>query len=230
MTTKNPDTRARRSGGAAAGDPRSVRVPARPGDSQVRVRLLGLGSMAVGSIEAIGMNAVGFARGDRVVFPISRRERTDIDTAADFGTPTETLVVSADALIGVPRDVSDERAARLVAPGLVARVLLKQLTPVRTGDRVRLAMEPGIGRGVIAAWARFLGATVLPDAAAAAAQGPADETPDVTLDDDAVRTAQAIAFRRGHLQVGSAEVFAVIRQGGLDAALSDRDADTRAAA
>jgi NADPH:quinone reductase-like Zn-dependent oxidoreductase len=175
--------------------------------------------MAVGAVQAIGADVVGFARADRVVFPISRRQRADLDAAAGAGRAAETMLISADALLGVPRDVPVEHAARLLAPGLVARVLFSQLAPVGAGDSVRLSVEPGIGRAVLAAWARYLGAVVVED-------GQSDAT---ALDEAAVRTARSIAFRRGHLQVGSADVFSVIRQGALDAVLAD-GADTRAAA
>jgi NADPH:quinone reductase-like Zn-dependent oxidoreductase len=169
------------------------------------VRRPGVGSMAVGSVEAIGGHAVGFARGDRVVFPLSREERTALD-AEDAGDGMGTLIVSSERLLGVPRDVGDEQAARLLAPGLATRVLLKQLRPIGTGDRVRIDLEPGIVRAVVSAWATALGATV----------EDADDTADAILDEETLRQAHALAFRRGHLQVGSAEVFAAIRNGAFD--------------
>jgi NADPH:quinone reductase-like Zn-dependent oxidoreductase len=191
----------------------------RPQAGEVRVRIRGIGSMAVGSVEAIGAHAVGFARGDRVVFPLNREERAELD-AGDPADGLESIVVSSERLVGVPRDVGDEQAARILAPGLVTRVLVRQLRPVHSGDRVRVDLPAGIVRAVLVAWLRALGATLEQEG------GPAD----VVLDEDSLRQAHAIAFRRGHLQVGSAEVFAAIRDGAFDDVLSGSSAGRRAAA
>jgi NADPH:quinone reductase-like Zn-dependent oxidoreductase len=193
----------------------------RPQDAEVRVRLRGIGSMAVGSVDAIGAHAVGFARGDRVVFPLTRDERRLLDEPDATDGNEDTLLVGAERLIGVPRDVGDEQAARLLAPGLTARVLLRQVRPVKDGDRVRVDLDPGIGRGVLAAWAAALGATVVGD----------DESADVVLGEGEVRQSHAIAFRRGRQQVGSADVFAAIRDGVFDDVLTaDAETGSRAAA
>jgi NADPH:quinone reductase-like Zn-dependent oxidoreductase len=183
------------------------------------VRIRGVGSMAVGSVEAIGGHAVGFARGDRVVFPLNREERAGLDSD-DAPGDMDSLVVSSERLIGVPRDVGDEQAARLLAPGLVTRVLVRQLRAVHTGDRVRVDLEPGIVRAVVVAWLSALGA-ILEDGTAPV---------DAVLDEDSLRQAHAIAFRRGHLQVGSAEVFAAIRDGVFDDVLDTSAGGSRAAA
>jgi hypothetical protein len=185
----------------------------RPQDDEVRVRLLGLGSMAVGAVQAIGAHAVGFARGDRVVFPLTPDERALLQHPDPADADPEALLVSADRLLGVPRDVSDEQAARLLAPGLAARVLLRQLRPVKAGDRVRLDLDAGIGRSVLAAWATALGATMCDER----------ERADIAVGEDAWRQAHGAAFRRGHLQVGSAEVFAAIRDGVFDDVLATAD-------
>lgn len=184
------------------------------------MRLRGVGSMAVGAVEAIGAHAVGFARGDRVAFPLTRDERTLLDETDELGAGMGALMVSADRLLGVPRDVRDEQAARLLAPGLAARVLLRQLRPVRTGDRVRIDLEPGIVRAVIDAWAGALGATLV---------GPGLGA-DVVLDEDLLRQAHSLAFRRGHLQAGSADVFARIRDGVFDRVLAAADSSAARAA
>jgi hypothetical protein len=212
-----------RRGVAARVDEGAPVVPAplrRPQGDEVRVRLRGLGSMAVASVEAIGPHAVGFARGDRVVFPLTRTERTLLQEPAD--RDSDALLVSGARLIGVPRDVGDEQAARLLAPGLAARVLLRQRRPVQAGDRVRVDLRAGLGKSVLGAWIAALGATVSGDRG----------TADIVLDDDAWRQAAETAFRRGHLQVGSADVFGAIREGIFDEVLPNTDAalGSRAAA
>jgi hypothetical protein len=155
-----------------------------------------------------------------VVFPLTRDERDTLEDRDAAEADPDILLVGADRLLGVPRDVTDEQAARLLAPGLAARVLLRQLRPVKAGDRVRLELDPGIGRSVLAAWATALGASV----------GDDRETADVVLGEDAWRQAHGIAFRRGHLQVGSADVFRVIRDGVFDEVLSEADAASGQAA
>ncbi len=180
------------------------------------MRIRGIGSMAVGSVEAMGASAVGFARGDRVVFPLNREERAGVVAPGEV----ETLVVDSERLIGVPRDVSDEQAARLLAPGLVTRLLFRKLGPLGAGDRVRVDLAPGIVRAVVAAWLSALGATVADDG------GPVD----ALVDDEGLRLAHRAAFRRGHLQVGAAEVFAAIRDGVFDEVLEESSTGRRAAA
>lgn len=221
QSVSRPGSGPRRPRGAASNVQAQVkREPLRrPQGADVRVRLRGLGSMAVGSVDAMGAHAVGFARGDRVVFPLTRDERRLLSEPASLNGEQETLLVGADRLIGVPRDVSDEHAARLLAAGLTARVLLRQLRPVKTGDRVRVELDGGISRAVLVAWVTALGATVVDD-----------EPADVVLDEAALRQAHGIAFRRGRVQVGSADVFAAIRDGAFDDVLpTDPETGSRAA-
>jgi hypothetical protein len=225
MNTAHPNSRGgsnpkRRDPARATGkSPMSTAALRRPQESEVRVRLRGVGSMAVGAVEAIGAHTVGFARGDRVVFPLTQDERAMLDET-DAPAGMGALTVSAERLLGVPRDVRDEQAARLLAPGLAARVLLRQLRPVGSGDRVRIDLEAGIVRAVVDAWAVALGATL---------EGPGMGA-DVVLDEDLLRQAHAFAFRRGHLQAGSAEVFARIRDGVFDRVLATADRSARRAA
>lgn len=222
-TASRPGHGARRSGARTETPQPGTRAPLpRPRDGEVRVGLRGLGSMAVGVVQAIGAHAVGFARGDRVVFPVTRGERLALREPDPAAGNTDTLLVDADRLLGIPRDVSDEQAARLLAPGLVARVLLRQLRLVKTGDRVQVDLDAGIGRSVVVAWAVNFGAT----------EAVAGETADLVIEKDAFRRAHGIAFRRGHLQTGSADVFAAIRDGVFDLVLAEPDSteDGRAAA
>ncbi|MFC0682205.1 hypothetical protein ACFFGH_30610 [Lysobacter korlensis] len=225
MNTEHPSTRPghrprRDTAALPNAEPAAQRpVARRPQGADVRVRILGVGSMAVGSVEAMGAHSVGFARGDRVAFPLNREERAVL-TAEDEAGGMGSVVVSAERLLGVPRDVGTEQAARLLAPGLVTRVLLRQLRPIRTGDGVRVDLEPGVVRAVVAAWATALGATL----------DDGSSPVDVILDEESLREAHAIAFRRGHLQVGSADVFAAIRDGVFDDVLDTVATGRQAAA
>ncbi len=173
-----------------------------PGTEQVRVRPTAVGSMAVATIDAVGAGSAGFARGDRVAFPAGRAIREAL--AAGEKQP---LVIGVESLIGVPKDISDDQAANLLVPGLVAREMLKRLRPVRQGDAIAVRFASGLLRDVLESWAVALGAEI--------AQDPADA--DVEYDETARRVALAVLNKRhGRLQQAAADVFLAIRAGHLD--------------
>jgi hypothetical protein len=180
----------------------------RPGLGQVRltlgaVGLSRLGVQAVGTVDAVGKDAVGFAAGDRVALrvPGSRAAFPQIASERD--------------LIGIPKDVSFDDAAGLLPAGLIARTIVKQLHAVGRGNRVRITADESGADLFVAAWARHLGATVLSDA-------------DDTRTSDVVITPQdfitARRWRAGHglAQLAAADVFQLIREGafaGLDVSI-----------
>jgi hypothetical protein len=177
----------------------------RPGQGQVRltlgaVGLSPLGVQAVGTVDAVGKEAVGFAAGDRVAIrvPGSRAAFPQIASERD--------------LIGIPKDVSFDHAAGLLPAGLIARTIVKQLHSIGRGNRVRIEVDETGADRFVAAWVRHLGATVLTD----------DDEPRAS---DVVVTAEdfvaARRWRAGHglAQLAAADVFQLIREGafaGLD--------------
>ena len=180
----------------------------RPGQGQVRltlgaVGLSPLGVQAVGTVDAVGKEAVGFAAGDRVAVrvPGSRAAFPQIASERD--------------LIGIPKDVSFDDAAGLLPAGLIARTIVKQLHSIGRGSRVRIEPDESGADRFVAAWALHLGATVL---SADDVSRPADI---VVTSDDFIA---ARRYRAGHglAQLAAADVFQLIREGafaGLDVSI-----------
>jgi hypothetical protein len=180
----------------------------RPGHGQVRltlgaVGLSRLGVQAVGTVDAVGKEAVGFAAGDRVALrvPGSRAAFPQIASERD--------------LIGIPKDVTFDDAAGLLPAGLIARTIVKQLHAIGRGNRVRIVADESGADRFVAAWVRHLGATVLTDSDEAQ---PSDVL--VTPQDFVA----ARRWRAGHglAQLAAADVFQLIREGafaGLDVSI-----------
>jgi hypothetical protein len=170
----------------------------RPGIGQVRlnlgaVGLSPLGVQVVGTVDAVGREAVGFAAGDRVALRIPGSK------------PAFPRIASERDLIGIPKDISFDDAAAILPAGLMARTIVKQLRPIGRSNRVHIATDDFGADRFVAAWARHLGATVVSDA-------------DVQPTDVRITTADFAAARRwkfGHglAQVAAADVFQLIREG-----------------
>ncbi|WP_213814081.1 hypothetical protein [Glaciihabitans sp. dw_435] len=155
-----------------------------------------LGIQALGTVDAVGPEAVGFAPGDRVAM----REPSD--------RPGFQRIVSERDLIGLPKDVSFDDAAAVLATGLVARVIVKQIRPVGRGDRVIIRHDDFGIDTFVEAWARHLGATVV------------DET-DGIGGEIVIGAGEYLAGRRwrygyGLAQLAAADVFQALRDGAFD--------------
>lgn len=179
----------------------------RPGKGQVRlnlgaVGLSPLGVQAVGTVDAVGPEAVGFAAGDRVALRVPGMR------------PGFPRIASERDLIGIPKDVSFDDAAGLLPAGLIARTIAKQIHSIGRGNRVRIESDGDGADRFLAAWVDHVGATALPEGSTL----PADVI--VTADDFAA----ARRWRYGHGlgQLAAADVFAAIREGafaGLEVAI-----------
>jgi NADPH2:quinone reductase len=127
----------------------------RPGTGQVRVRFgalaLGLGgaTSAAGTIDSVGVDAIGFVSGDRVAY-----------WGGDAGRIAVRLV-DVENLIGIPRGVSDQQAAALLPSGLAARTLVKEVHAVGGNDTVLVHAANTLIGSMTVAWAKALGATVI---------------------------------------------------------------------
>lgn len=211
VTTQSPATGKR---------PLSIRrqrqLMPRPGQGQVRltlgaVGLSPLGVQAVGTVDAVGKEAVGFAAGDRVTLrvPGSRAAFPQIASGRD--------------LIGIPKDVSFNQAAGLLPAGLIARTIVKQLHAVGRGNRVRITPDDSGADRFVAAWVRHLGATVLTDSD--------DPRPsDVVITSEDYATARRWRAGHGLAQLAAADVFQLIRDGafeGLDVSIHPLNEATR---
>jgi len=110
----------------------------------------GLGSDAVGVVEAVG-EGVDFVRpGDRVGYLLGPQ-----------GAYSDVRVMPAEVLIPLPEGVSDRSAATLMMKGLTAQYLFRQVFPLQGGETILYHAAAG-GVGLVACqWARALGVTMI---------------------------------------------------------------------
>ncbi len=176
----------------------------RPGVGQVRlnlgaVGLSPLGVQAVGTVDAVGREAVGFAAGDRVALRMPGSK------------PAFPRIASERDLIGIPKDISFDDAAALLPAGMIARTIVKQLRPIGRSNRVHIAADESGADRFVAAWVRHIGATV-------AADGDVRPT-DIRVTTEDFAAARRWKFGHGLGQLAAADVFQLIREGafgGLD--------------
>ncbi len=110
----------------------------------------GLGSDAVGVVEAVGPGVTDIRVGDRVGYLIGPQ-----------GAYSQARVMPADVLIPLPDGVSDRTAATLMMKGMTAQYLFRQVYPLKGGETILYHAAAG-GVGLIACqWARALGVTMI---------------------------------------------------------------------
>lgn len=110
----------------------------------------GLGSDAVGVVEAVGPGVTFLAEGDRVGYMLG-----------PLGAYSEARVMPADVLIKLPEGISDRTASTLIMKGLTAQYLFRQVYPLKEGDTILYHAAAG-GVGLIACqWAKALGVTMI---------------------------------------------------------------------
>jgi NADPH2:quinone reductase len=110
----------------------------------------GLGSDAVGVVEAVGPGVTDIRVGDRVGYLIGPQ-----------GAYAQARVMPADVLIPLPEDISDRTAATLMMKGMTAQYLFRQVYPLKGGETILYHAAAG-GVGLIACqWARAMGVTMI---------------------------------------------------------------------
>ncbi|SCK51646.1 NADPH2:quinone reductase [Variovorax sp. HW608] len=110
----------------------------------------GLGSDAVGVVEAVGPGVTDIQVGDRVGYLIGPQ-----------GAYSEARVMPAEVLIPLPHGVSDRTAATLMMKGMTAQYLFRQVYPLKGGETILYHAAAG-GVGLIACqWARAMGVTMI---------------------------------------------------------------------
>ncbi|SEK12955.1 MULTISPECIES: quinone oxidoreductase [unclassified Variovorax] len=110
----------------------------------------GLGSDAVGVVEAVGPGVDDIRVGDRVGYLIGPQ-----------GAYSQVRVMPADVLIPLPDGISDRTAATLMMKGMTAQYLFRQVYPLQGGETILYHAAAG-GVGLIACqWARALGVTMI---------------------------------------------------------------------
>jgi NADPH2:quinone reductase len=110
----------------------------------------GLGSDAVGVVEAVGPGVSDIRPGDRVGYLLGPQ-----------GAYSDVRVMPADVLIPLPDGVSDRAASTLMMKGMTAQYLFRQVYPLKGGETILYHAAAG-GVGLIACqWARALGVTMI---------------------------------------------------------------------
>jgi len=107
------------------------------------------GVEGAGTVESVGEGVTDVKAGDRVAY------------AGPIGGYAEQRLIDADRLVRLPEDISFEQAAAMMLQGMTARMLLRAVFPVETGDTILiLAAAGGVGL-IMCQWANALGATVI---------------------------------------------------------------------
>jgi NADPH:quinone reductase len=110
----------------------------------------GLGSDAVGVVEAVGEGVTDIRAGDRVGYLLGPQ-----------GAYSDVRVMPADVLIPLPEGVSDRTASTLMMKGMTAQYLFRQVHPLHGGETILYHAAAG-GVGLIACqWARAIGVTMI---------------------------------------------------------------------
>ncbi len=109
-----------------------------------------LGMEAAGVVTAVGADVQDIKPGDRVAY-----------ATGPIGAYATDRVISADRLVKLPEEVSDQTAAAMMLQGLTAQYLLRRTRPVSHGDTILVhAAAGGVGL-ILCQWAKHLGATVI---------------------------------------------------------------------
>src|SRR6187200_1252361 len=110
----------------------------------------GLGSDAVGVVEAVGEGVTDIRVGQRVGYLLGPQ-----------GAYSDVRVMPADVLIPLPDGVSDRTASALMMKGMTAQYLFRQVFPLHGGETILYHAAAG-GVGLVACqWARALGVTMI---------------------------------------------------------------------
>lgn len=110
----------------------------------------GLGSDAVGVVEAVGPGVADIKVGDRVGYLLGPQ-----------GAYSDVRVMPAEVLIPLPDGISDRTAATIIMKGMTAQYLFRQVFPLKGGETILYHAAAG-GVGLIACqWARAIGVTMI---------------------------------------------------------------------
>src|SRR5499427_4451810 len=110
----------------------------------------GMGSDAVGVVEAVGAGVTDLQVGDRVGYLLGPQ-----------GAYADVRVMPAEVLIPLPDGISDRTASTLIMKGMTAQYLFRQVYPLEGGETILFHAAAG-GVGLIACqWARALGVTMI---------------------------------------------------------------------
>ena len=107
------------------------------------------GVEGAGTVESVGEGVQDLKTGDRVAY------------AGPLGGYAEERLIDADRLVKLPDKIAFEQAAAIMLQGMTARMLLRAVYPVKSGDTILVhAAAGGVGL-ILCQWASALGATVI---------------------------------------------------------------------
>jgi NADPH2:quinone reductase len=107
------------------------------------------GVEGAGTVEVIGDGVQDLKAGDRVAY------------AGPLGGYAEERLIDADRLVKLPDAITFEQAAAMMLQGMTARMLLRAVYEVKSGDMILVhAAAGGVGL-IMCQWASALGATVI---------------------------------------------------------------------
>ena len=110
----------------------------------------GLGSDAVGVVEAVGPGVTDVKVGDRVGYLLGPQ-----------GAYSDVRLMPAEVLIPIPDGIADHTAATIIMKGMTAQYLFRQVFPLKGGETILYHAAAG-GVGLIACqWARAIGVTMI---------------------------------------------------------------------
>jgi NADPH2:quinone reductase len=110
----------------------------------------GMGSDAVGVVEAVGEGVTNIKAGDRVGYLLGPQ-----------GAYSDVRVMPAEVLIPIPDGVSDRTASTLMMKGLTAQYLFRQVYPLQGGETILYHAAAGGVGSVACQWARAIGVTMI---------------------------------------------------------------------
>ena len=110
----------------------------------------GLGSDAVGVVEAVGAGVTDIRVGQRVGYLLGPQ-----------GAYADVRVMPADVLIPIPDGVSDLTASTLMMKGMTAQYLFRQVYPLQGGETILYHAAAGGVGSVASQWARAIGVTMI---------------------------------------------------------------------
>jgi NADPH2:quinone reductase len=110
----------------------------------------GLGSDAVGVVEAVGPGVADIKVGDRVGYLLGPQ-----------GAYSDVRLMPAEVLIPLPEGIADRTASTIIMKGMTAQYLFRQVYPLKGGETILYHAAAG-GVGLIACqWARAIGVTMI---------------------------------------------------------------------
>src|SRR3954470_17920880 len=110
----------------------------------------GLGSDAVGVVEAVGPGVADLQVGDRVGYLLGPQ-----------GAYSDVRVMPADVLIPLPDGLSDSTAATLMMKGMTAQYLFRQVFPLKGGETILYHAAAGGVGSIACQWARAIGVRMI---------------------------------------------------------------------